>query len=215
MDAYLRGKRVKLDPTRSLGKGGEADVFDLGGGRALKLFKTPDHPDYQGLPNEQKAAAQRIALHQGKLRAFPVGLPRQVIAPEELATDRSGRVVVGYAMPIVAPAQPLLRYGDPGFRRAGVPSRDVVKLFREIHAAVSAIHAAGVVIGDFNDLNVLVTTGVQPRFIDADSFQFGTTRVPCSRSASSTRSCVIVGRRPCAWRAPTTRTPTGTRSPPS
>ena len=106
MDVYLRGKRIKLDPTRSLGKGGEADVFDLGGGRALKLFKTPDHPDYQGLPIEQKAAEQRIALHQKKLRAFPAGLPRQVIAPEELATDRSGRSVVGYVMQVVAPAEP-------------------------------------------------------------------------------------------------------------
>jgi hypothetical protein len=178
MDVYLRGKRLKLDPTRSLGKGGEADVFDLGGGRALKLFKSPDHPDYQGLPVEQKAAEHRIAVHQNKLRAFPAGLPRQVIAPEELATDRSGRSVIGYAMPIVAPAEPLLRYADPSFRRAGVASRDVVRLFRDIHAAVSALHAAGVVIGDFNDLNVLVTSGVQPRFIDADSFQFGP--YPCT-----------------------------------
>jgi hypothetical protein len=178
MDVYLRGKRIKLDPARSLGKGGEADVFDLGGGRALKLFKSPDHPDYQGLPLEQKAAEQRIATHQSKLRAFPAGLPRQIIAPDELATDRSGRSVVGYSMQVVAPAEPLLRYGDPSFRRAGVPGRDVVRLFREIHAAVSALHAAGIVIGDFNDLNVLVTTGVQPRFIDADSFQFG--QYPCT-----------------------------------
>jgi hypothetical protein len=177
MDVYLRGKRIKLDPTRSLGKGGEADVFDLGGGRALKLFKSPDHPDYQGLPLEQKAAEQRIALHQKKLRAFPAGLPRQVIAPEELATDRSGRAVVGYAMQVVAPAEPLVRYGEPTFRRAGVANREVVRLFRDIHTVVSRLHAAGVVIGDFNDLNVLVTTGAQPRFIDADSFQFGS--YPC------------------------------------
>jgi hypothetical protein len=178
MDAYLRGKRIKLDPTRSLGKGGEADVFDLGGGRALKLFKSPDHPDYQGLPIEQKAAEQRIALHQSKLRAFPAALPRQVIAPEELATDRSGRSIVGYAMRVVAPAEPLVRYGQPTFRRAGVANGEVVRLFREIHAVVSGVHAAEVVIGDFNDLNVLVTTGVQPRFIDADSFQFGP--YPCT-----------------------------------
>ena len=178
MDVYLRGKRIKLDPSKSLGKGGEADIFDLGGGRALKLFKSPAHPDYQGLPSEQKAAEQRIALHQKKLQAFPAGLPRQVIAPEELATDRSGRSVVGYAMPVVAPAEPLLRYGEPTFRRAGVANGEVIRLFRDIHTVVSRLHTAGVVIGDFNDLNVLVTTGVQPRFIDADSFQFGP--YPCA-----------------------------------
>ena len=178
MDVYVGGRRIKIDPTRSLGKGGEADVYDLGGGQALKLFKAPDHPDYQGLPVEQAAAEARIAVHQRKLLAFPVGLPRQVVAPDRLATDRGGRTVVGYTMRVVTPAEPLLRYGDPGFRRAGVANRDVVALFREIHQAVSAIHAAGVVIGDFNDLNVLVTTGFQPRFIDADSFQFGS--FPCA-----------------------------------
>jgi hypothetical protein len=178
MNVYVGGRRIKLDPTRSLGKGGEADVFDLGGGQALKLFKSPDHPDYQGLPLEQAAAETRLAVHQRKLRAFPAGLPRQVIAPEQLATDRSGQSVVGYTMRVVTSAEPLLRYGDPTFRRAGITNRDVVGLFREIHQAVSAIHAAGVVIGDFNDLNLLVTTGFQPRFIDADSFQFGS--FPCA-----------------------------------
>jgi DNA-binding helix-hairpin-helix protein with protein kinase domain len=178
MDAYVRGKRIKLDPARSLGKGGEADVFDLGGGRALKLFKAPDHPDYQRLPLEQKAAEERIFLQQSKLAAFPAGLPPQVVAPEELATDRSGRTVVGYTMRAITPALPLLRYGDPSFRRTGVPSRDVVGLLCEMRHVVSALHAAGVVIGDFNDLNVLVTTGHKPRFIDADSFQFGP--YPCS-----------------------------------
>ena len=178
MDIYLHGKRIRLDPAKSLGKGGEADVFDIGGARALKVFKSPDHPDYQGLPLEQKAAEVRIALHQQKLRCFPTGLPPQVVAPEELATDRSGRFIVGYTMKIVAPAEPLLRYADPRFRRAGVPNAAVVELFHELRAAVAAIHTAGVVIGDFNDLNVLVTAGHEGRLIDADSFQFGP--YPCT-----------------------------------
>ena len=173
MDVYLRGKHVKLDPTRALGKGGEADVFRLGARRALKVFKSPDHPDYQGLPAEQSAAEDRIRQQQRKLREFPGGLPPQVVVPEELATDRSGRLVVGYAMKLVSPAEPLLRYAEPTFRRAGVSSDAVVTLFRDMHRTVSALHASGVVIGDFNDLNVLVTSGEEARFIDADSFQFG------------------------------------------
>ncbi len=108
-DVYLRGSRIKLDPAMSLGKGGEADVYKLGAGRALKVFKSPEHPDYQGLPLEQRAAESRIAMHQRKLREYPAGLPRQVVTPEDLATDRSGRLVVGYAMQLVAPAEPLLR----------------------------------------------------------------------------------------------------------
>jgi hypothetical protein len=178
MDVYLRGNRIKLDPSKSLGKGGEADVFDLGVGIALKVFKSPDHPDYRGLPLEQNAAEQRIAIHQQKLREFPAGLPRQVVVPTDLATDRAGRFIVGYAMPLIAPAEPLLRYADPRFRRAGVPNATVVKLFRDLHGAVVGLHRAGVVIGDFNDLNVLVTAAAEGRLIDADSFQFGP--YPCS-----------------------------------
>jgi hypothetical protein len=178
MDVYLQGKRIKLDPARSLGKGGEADVFDLGRGRALKVFKSPDHVDYQGLPAEQKAAEQRILVHQRKLREFPAQLPLEVIAPQELATDRSGRFVVGYAMQNVAPAEPLVRVADPAFRHRGVSNDSVVQLFRSIHRVVSNLHRAGVVIGDFNDLNVLVTQNGAPRFIDADSFQFGP--YPCA-----------------------------------
>jgi hypothetical protein len=177
-DVYLRGKRIKLDPTQSLGKGGEADVFRLGADRALKLFKPPDHPDYAGMPAEQAAAERRLQQHQRKLREFPTGLPAQVVAPEELATDRSGRVILGYTMRLVAPATLLVRYADPAFRRAGVPNGSVVALFRDMLRTLSALHAAGVVVGDFNDLNVLVTPDEEARFIDADSYQFGTW--PCA-----------------------------------
>jgi hypothetical protein len=178
MDVYLRGKRIELDPSKSLGKGGEAEVFDIGAGVALKVFKSPDHPDYQGLPLEQKAAEERIAIHQRKLREFPTGLPRQVIVPTDLATDRAGRFIVGYAMPLLTRAEPLLRYADPSFRRAGISNAMVVELFRSLHGAVAGLHGEGVVIGDFNDLNVLVTTAAGGRLIDADSFQFGP--YPCS-----------------------------------
>jgi hypothetical protein len=173
LDAYLAGKRVKLDPSKAIGKGGEADVFLLPDGRALKLFKAPDHVDFRGQPHEQRAAEARLALHQRKLREFPKNLPGQVVVPEELATDRSGQRVIGYAMALVRPAEPLYRYGDPSFRRAGVSSAEVVALFRELCTAVTGLHSAGVVIGDFNDLNVLVQSGTRVRMIDADSFQFG------------------------------------------
>jgi hypothetical protein len=172
-ELYVEGRRLKLDPRRTLGSGGEADVFDLGGGRALKLFKGPDHPDYQGQPEAQKAAEERIATHQRKLRDFPRGLPAAVVGPEQLVTDRSGGAVLGYLMARVDGAEPLFRYAEPAFRRSGVSNAAVADLFRAMHATVAALHAGGVVVGDFNDLNVLVAPGGEARFIDADSFQFG------------------------------------------
>ncbi|MBI4348949.1 MAG: hypothetical protein HY553_19080 [Elusimicrobia bacterium] len=154
----------------SVGTGGEADVFDVGSGLALKVYKGPDHPDYKGLPEEQQAAKDRLRTRWEKLRDFPAGLPPRVVAPLQLATDRSGRVV-GYAMRLVGAAEPLLRWADPAYRRA-VGAATVAPLFLDLHSTVLRLHELCVVVGDFNDLNVLVTGGAA-HVIDADSFQFG------------------------------------------
>ena len=173
MDVYLEGKKLRLDPTRAIGKGGEADVFDLGDGRVLKLFKPPEHPDYDTLPDEQNAARARLAEHQHKLRAFPRPVPPRVVSPQALATDKKGQTVLGYAMRKLEGCEPLRRFSDPAFRRAGVSSERVAGLFRDLHPTMRALHDGGVVVGDFNDLNVLVS-GTESWLIDADSFQFGT-----------------------------------------
>ncbi len=172
MDVYWRGKRLRLDPSRSLGKGGEAEVFDIGKGKALKLFKLPDHPDFSGLPMEQRLAEERLRVHQSKLHAFPAGLPSEVVVPEETVTDKSGNLVVGYVMNCVRWAEPLLRYSEAAYRKHGVSQGAVLRLFYQLHACLLGIHKAGVVVGDFNDLNVLVSQS-QAWMIDADSYQFG------------------------------------------
>ena len=51
MNVYIKGQKIPIHINKSIGKGGEADVFDIGGGRALKLFKTPNHIDYDGNPS--------------------------------------------------------------------------------------------------------------------------------------------------------------------
>lgn len=177
MEVWLEGRKVRLDPTRALGKGGEADVYALEDGRALKLYKPPEHPDYTGSPEAQEAARQRLAEHQHKLRAFPPGLPPRVVVPQALAMDRKGQRVLGYAMRRLEGVEPLARLGDPALRRAGVPSARVAALFQELHRTLGALHAAGVVVGDFNDQNVLVA-GTEAWLIDADSFQFGAYLTP-------------------------------------
>ena len=106
---YLDGQRLRLDPSQAIGKGGEADIYDLGDGRALKLFKTASHPDFAGFPDQAKAAERKIAEHQRKLPAFPKGLPSHVIAPLALAKDQNAQIV-GYAMPLVKGATELALY---------------------------------------------------------------------------------------------------------
>ncbi|CDN15733.1 hypothetical protein RintRC_0004 [Richelia intracellularis] len=59
-------------------------------GQVLKLFKSPNDADYQGLLQEQQAAQQRLKIHQHTLRTFPKNLPQRAFAPTDLATDKYG-----------------------------------------------------------------------------------------------------------------------------
>ncbi|MCB9754283.1 MAG: hypothetical protein H6713_30445 [Myxococcales bacterium] len=174
---YLGRRRVKLDPARIVGQGGEAEVYALDGGLALKLFKQPDHPDFDGLPGQQAAAEQRLEEHQRKLPALlsETRLPAAVVAPRELATTRDGRRVLGYAMPLISGCEPLLRMADVTQRRAHglTHARAGVDALRRLHEAVGEVHDRGWVLGDFNELNVLVGPAARPgvHLIDVDSFQ--------------------------------------------
>src|SRR5262249_52453879 len=111
MDVYIKNRRTRVQPSASIGKGGEADVFDLGDGTAPKLFKPPDHPDCAGPPAEQQGARARLDVHQRKLRELPRDLPPGVVGPIDLATDRSGHRIAGYTMPYIDGAEVILRYG--------------------------------------------------------------------------------------------------------
>ncbi len=163
----------KLSPRKIIGEGGEAVVYQFDPTTALKLFKEADHPSYAGQPRDQQAAKDRIAEHQTKLRDFPKGLPRGVIAPIELALAK--KKVAGYTMSFLAGMEVLLRFGERKFRESsGITDANVVDVFKGLHETLVAVHRAGLVVGDFNDLNILVdATRFKPYIIDADSMQFG------------------------------------------
>ncbi|MDJ0533730.1 MAG: hypothetical protein QNJ70_14785 [Xenococcaceae cyanobacterium MO_207.B15] len=176
MNVYVKGKRIHLKPSQAIGKGGEAEVFNLGGDKALKLFKSPNHPDYQKFPQQQQAAKVRLAQHQHKLRQFPAHLPSRVNGPQDLVTDRSGQTILGYTMQLLTGTEVLNKYSQGSFRRVGISNQTVVQIFQDLHNTVAQLHLTQVVIGDFNDLNVLVK-GTKAYLIDADSFQYGS--FPC------------------------------------
>lgn len=170
MNVLLGDRRVRVGASRLIGQGGEAEVYALGADRVIKLFKRPDHADFAGFPEHQQTARDRLAEHQDKLPEFPRDLGGAVVAPEELARDAARRTIVGYAMKRIDDAEPLYSLGDARARRRLGPSH-LVRALLSLHDAVGALHRRGVVIGDFNDLNVLVG-GARVHLIDADSFQF-------------------------------------------
>jgi len=178
-EVYINGKRIALDPTRSIGIGGEAEIFDIGTD-ALKVFKTPDHPDYKnpdGSDNrvEQEGALDRIQVHQRKLPALmqlASRLPDHIVTPKELGTDRNGQVVVGYTMLRLDDVEPILQFFKRDFHDKGLSNNIVTRVFYELYKMISGGHSAEFIIGDFNPLNVLVTAKWAPYVIDVDSGQF-------------------------------------------
>ena len=170
---YVRGRQARLQPSMVIGKGGEADIYRLDASTALKFYKRPTDPDYTGDTNAQQGAAIRIKEQQTKLPAFPSALPVEVVTPTELAYDASQKSIVGYTMPFIDKMDVLMRLSDRQYRETGgIDGNQVVDVFRKLHAVVASLHAKGVVIGDFNDLNVL-TDRSDVRIIDADSMQYG------------------------------------------
>lgn len=172
-DVFISGKKFRLDPAQAVGKGGEADVYKVGPRLVAKIFKRPDHPDVAGNPQEEKAALMRIAEHQKKLRQFPLLVGMNVVAPQDLVTDGGG-MIVGYTMEFLKDAEVLLKWSERGWRESSkIDNNRVAELFLELSRTLHRIHDAGVVVGDFNDLNVLVQEEKSAWLIDADSFQFG------------------------------------------
>lgn len=172
---YLNGKPIKIDSTRLIGSGGEGDVWDIGNGVALKVFKTPDHPDYSGTdPQSERdrlGAKARLEVLQRKLPVFPK-LPTQVIAPQELAVTKKG-LILGYTMQFVQGGEVLKSYTRAGFRNnAGLGNNAMQGILLKLHELVTEVHSQRVQIGDFNILGVIIRNGT-PYLIDADSFQFG------------------------------------------
>jgi H/ACA ribonucleoprotein complex subunit 3 len=173
MDVYLGGAKVKINPKNFIGKGREADVYDIGNNLALKLFKEPDHIDNCNNVLEQKMTLVRLAEHQNKLREFPKNLPKNVIVPQNLATDRTGQKIVGYTMNFLQNAEMMFRYAQKSFRQNGIGNDEALDVLKNLYQTVEGVHNQKVVIGDFNDMNVLVKDR-EAYLIDADSFQFKT-----------------------------------------
>lgn len=153
---HLGGRRVRLADEDLLGVGGEGKVY-RSGDRAIKVFFAPDE------------------ARQKKLAAFPRDLPSSVIGPTELCTDDAGHVV-GFAMRALDDAVDIHRLGQRKWREAHGAGLDVLGVFRDLDRTVGALHARGIVVGDLNDGNVVltrstVTRGWSPFFIDADSMQ--------------------------------------------
>lgn len=176
---YIDNTAVNLSPNDLIGEGGEAEVYQISNtSTAVKLFKRDTHPQYQmkGTAGKamQTAARARVREMQQKLPKFPHGLAPNVVEPDQMVYDTSNarRQIVGYTMPRITPGHSLRDYAQRAFRESsGIGLETIVELFAGLHQTISSLHRHDVVIGDFNQLNILVS-GTSAYLIDADSMQY-------------------------------------------
>lgn len=167
------------DESQTIGDGGEAVVMKwtppaeftrkYGNGRyAVKLF-------FQETPPQIAAANMR----QQKLPRMPINQLRahapKAMTPTCFATDPYTHRIIGYVMPLVEHVVPLIKLMDGRYRQHnGITQHMAVKILKNLHSLVQGMHRAGVVIGDFNDKNVLVNLhSLEVFLIDVDSAQWG------------------------------------------
>jgi hypothetical protein len=160
-----------LQCKNSIGEGQEAVVYRLSPLLVAKIYRQPDDPYYQGNPTEQQAAKIRLQLISQKLKVFPKGLPSHAISPKDMITDIKGDIV-GFTMAYIDQASTLLAINDKRQRAAlGMDNNTIIDVFKDLHNTVSGIHTRGAVIGDFNDMNIMVKEK-DAYVIDTDSWQY-------------------------------------------
>ena len=152
---------LALDPEREIGAGGEAVVYHLPGdaGLVAKLYHDP-----------AIERARKLAL----MVANPPAMPQGTSIAWPLDVLIHGRGFAGFVMPF-AEGPRVFEFYNPVTRRATAPGFHAGLLHRagrNLAAAFHALHAAGYVVGDVNESNLLVSPGdARVTLVDADSLQ--------------------------------------------
>jgi hypothetical protein len=176
--ATLQGQRVIL--AQRLGSGGQGEVFALvePDGYVLKRYfdaeigRDPTLADRLTVMANAMPARTRRAESDHILLAWPTDLVE------------SGDHFIGYLMPLIDRSKtlPLHRVANPSDgRRSSSTSASrwarhidwsyLVTAAANLALAVHVLHQAGVVIGDFNENNVLVWRDARVTLLDCDSMQ--------------------------------------------
>lgn len=159
---------ITIDPTSSLGHGGEAKVYSVPQDESLvaKVYHKPTEAHANKLmlmlanpPDNPAASKDHISI------AWPVDVLRTVDERQK---------VVGFLMTRVKEMHSLLDFYNPKTRRQKCPFFSYLYLHRtarNLAAAFGALHARGYCIGDVNESNILVSNTALITLVDTDSFQ--------------------------------------------
>jgi len=171
---------VHLSKQDFVASGGEADVYAQGS-VAYRVYQNP---------------ANMIPL--GKIQELSEIRDSRIIKPERLLLDSHGRPV-GHTMPFLGKAGEdvwvLCQMFPPPFRtRNAITNDQMLKLVRELQGIFDAVHQAGVLLVDPNEMNFLVGKNFDTLFaIDAASYQ--TSHYPATAIMASVRDPLVQNNR--------------------
>ncbi len=150
MPVFLHGRPLAFPPDAFLAAGGEATVHVLGD-VAHKVFHAP--------------------VDGARLRALALLSVPGALLPIDLLTDDQGQVV-GHTMAFLRDATPLSRLLSRRFcQDHGVDGPARLRVVRALADRVRAVHAAGALVVDLHEGNVLLDTDAQPVLVDTSSWQ--------------------------------------------
>jgi hypothetical protein len=152
---YLKGGGdVRLTKADYVARGGQAEVYEKGG-VAFKVYHDPSTM----MPSGKLAELQRIQ-------------DSHITRPQQVLVSRKG-APLGYAMPFIPDAWVLCQLFPKSFRdRNNLKQGQVQALVKKLQDRISAVHKAGVLVVDCNELNWLVAKDFSEVYgIDTDSYQ--------------------------------------------
>jgi serine/threonine protein kinase len=157
--------------TREIHKGGEGSIWEAQGHPYLvaKIY------------HEDKRSEIRFRKLQIMI-AHPPHNPTQhlnhpsFVWPTEILYNPQDRQPVGYLMPKIQNMHPIFYAFTPKSRQKiaafkNFQYKHLVRIAHNIAATLAELHKANYVVGDINELNILVNEKALVTFVDTDSFQ--------------------------------------------
>src|SRR5262250_778122 len=161
--SFLTSKSEIVRLGRRIGIGAEGEVYEIQDRSDLvaKIYHQPPPPEKA----EKLVALSRLGNERlFNLSAWPVDVLR----------DAPDGAVVGFVMKRISQAEEVHTLHSPKSRLQKFPEASwafLIYVAANVARAVAAVHEHGLVIGDLNPKNILVTRKATVYLLDVDSFQ--------------------------------------------
>ncbi len=172
MEIQVRIGAETISLKKKIAEGGEARIFKIDDQTVAKVYRLPSDQEFSDDEAQISAARIRVVVAQRKLPLFPKDLPATVVSPITMIRSTTNDFIIGYTMPFIKNSRTIADFNSPSARSEGITDKDIIEIFGSLRVSVRAVHDRGIVIGDFNDNNVLAKDNVA-FLIDMDSAQYG------------------------------------------